>query len=143
MKKLLKKHGFAPSRTVTDKLRSHPAAFRTIGLVAEHDRSLRANNRAGNAHHSMHGKPRVPLKWQPYRSASWLTVVQPRSQIRNQNAFCQLAPAGLISTTREINRSQTENQPVSSFNVVAISAPPSGENTSFSGQAPSLISSNS
>ena len=50
MKKLLKKHGFAPSRIVTDKLRSYPVAFRAIGLVAEHDRSLRANNRAENAH---------------------------------------------------------------------------------------------
>jgi IS1 family transposase len=50
MKKLLKKQGFAPSRIVTDKLRSYPAAFRSIGLVAEHDRGLRANNRAENSH---------------------------------------------------------------------------------------------
>jgi transposase-like protein len=40
MKKLLKKHGFAPSRIVTDKLRSYSSAFRAIGLVAEHDRGL-------------------------------------------------------------------------------------------------------
>lgn len=46
MKKLLKKHGFAPTRIVTDKLRSYPAAFQVIGLGAEHDRGLRANNRA-------------------------------------------------------------------------------------------------
>ena len=45
-KKLPKKHGFAPSRIVTDKLLSYPSAFRAIGLVAEHDRGLRANNRA-------------------------------------------------------------------------------------------------
>jgi transposase-like protein len=44
MRKLLKKQGFAPSRVVTDKLRSYPSAFRAIGLAAEHDRSLRANN---------------------------------------------------------------------------------------------------
>lgn len=49
MKKLLKLLGFAPSRIVTDKLRSYPAAFRAIGLVAEHDRALRANNRAENS----------------------------------------------------------------------------------------------
>jgi transposase-like protein len=36
MVKLLKKHGFAPSRVVTDRLRSYPAAFRAIGLTAEH-----------------------------------------------------------------------------------------------------------
>jgi hypothetical protein len=46
MVKLLKKHGFAPSRVVTDRLRAYPAAFRAIGLTAEHDRGLRANNRA-------------------------------------------------------------------------------------------------
>ena len=40
MVKLLRKHGFAPSRFVTDRLRS-PAAFRAIGLTAEHDRGLR------------------------------------------------------------------------------------------------------
>ena len=33
MVKLLKKHGFAPSRVVTDRLRSYPAAFRAIGLT--------------------------------------------------------------------------------------------------------------
>jgi transposase-like protein len=42
MKKLLKKHGFTPGRIVTDKLRSYPVAFRTIGLLAKHDRSSRA-----------------------------------------------------------------------------------------------------
>ncbi len=50
MVKLLKKCGFAPTRVVTDRLRSYPAAFRAIGLTAEHDRGLRANNRAENSH---------------------------------------------------------------------------------------------
>ena len=50
MVKLLKKYGFAPTRVVTDRLRSYPAAFRAIGLTAEHDRGLRANNRAENSH---------------------------------------------------------------------------------------------
>ena len=50
MVKLLKKHGFAPSRVVTDRLRSYPAAFHAIGLTAEHERGLRANNRAENSH---------------------------------------------------------------------------------------------
>ena len=49
MKKLLTKQGFSPSRVVTDKLRSYPSAFRAIGLAAEHDRGLRANNRAENS----------------------------------------------------------------------------------------------
>jgi len=50
MKKLLKKQGFAPSRIVTDKLRSYPAAFRALGLTAEHVHNHRANNRAENSH---------------------------------------------------------------------------------------------
>jgi len=58
MKKLLKKHGFAPSRIVTDKLQSYPPAFRAIGLAAEHDRGLRANNRAENSHQPIRRRER-------------------------------------------------------------------------------------
>ena len=36
MRKLLKKHGWAPTRITTDKLRSYHVAFRTLGLTAEH-----------------------------------------------------------------------------------------------------------
>ena len=58
MVKLLRKHGFAPSRVVTDRLRSYPAAFRAIGLKAEHDRGLRANNRAENSHQPIRRRER-------------------------------------------------------------------------------------
>ena len=58
MVKLLEKHGFAPSRVVTDRLRSYPAAFRAIGLTAEHDRGLRANNRAENSHQPIRRRER-------------------------------------------------------------------------------------
>ncbi len=58
MKKLLKKQGFAPSRVVTDKLRSYASAFRALGLAAEHDRSLRANNRAENSHQPVRRRER-------------------------------------------------------------------------------------
>ena len=50
MRKLLKKQGFAPTRIVTDRLRSYPVAFRSLGLTADHDRGLRTNNRAENLH---------------------------------------------------------------------------------------------
>ncbi len=50
MRSLLKKHGFAPIRIVTDKLRSYHAAFRTLRLTAEHFDEKRANNRAENSH---------------------------------------------------------------------------------------------
>ncbi len=58
MKRLLKKQGFAPNRIVTDKLRSYPAAFRAFGLTAEHDRGLRANNRAENSHQPVRRRER-------------------------------------------------------------------------------------
>jgi len=50
MRKLLKKHGWAPTRITTDKLRSYHVAFRTLGLTAEHIDNKRANNRAENSH---------------------------------------------------------------------------------------------
>jgi hypothetical protein len=65
MVKLLKKHGFAPSRVVTDRLRSYPAAFRAIGLTAEHDQGLRANNRAENSHQPIRRRER---KLQQFKS---------------------------------------------------------------------------
>ncbi len=50
MVKLLKRYGFAPTKIVTDRLRSYAAAFRCLGLTAIHNRGLRANNRAENSH---------------------------------------------------------------------------------------------
>ena len=41
LRKLLKKHGWAPTRITTDRLRSYPAAIRTLGLTAEHIESVR------------------------------------------------------------------------------------------------------
>src|ERR1700747_538133 len=48
MRKLLKKHGFAPKLVVTDKLRSYAAAFRRLRLTCPHAQGLRKNNRAAN-----------------------------------------------------------------------------------------------
>jgi transposase-like protein len=46
IRKLLKKHGFAPIRIMTDKLRSYGAAFKEIGLGADHEQGVYRNNRA-------------------------------------------------------------------------------------------------
>ena len=67
MKKPLEKQGFAPTRIVTDKLRSYLSAFRAIGLAAEHDRGLRANNRAENSHQPVRRRER---KQQRFKSPS-------------------------------------------------------------------------
>jgi transposase-like protein len=69
MKKLLKKQGFAPTRIVTDKLCSYPSAFRAIGLVADHDRGLRANNRAENLHQPVRRRERKPQRFKSPGSA--------------------------------------------------------------------------
>ena len=50
MRKLLKKHGYAPAVVVTDKLGSYSSAFRDLGLSARHEQGLRQNNRAENSH---------------------------------------------------------------------------------------------
>jgi len=69
MKKLLKKQGIAPTRIVTDKLRSYPSAFRAIGLAAEHDRSPRANNRAENSHQPVRRRERKQQRFKSPGSA--------------------------------------------------------------------------
>jgi putative transposase len=50
MRKLLKKHGFAPDVLVTDRLRSYTAAKSELRLTARHEQGLRRNNRAENSH---------------------------------------------------------------------------------------------
>ena len=45
MRKLLKKHGFAPDVVVTDRLRSYTAAKSELRLTARHEQGLRRNNR--------------------------------------------------------------------------------------------------
>ncbi len=69
MRTLLKKQGFAPSRVVTDKLRSYASAFRAIGLAIEHDRGLRANNRAENSHQPVRRRERKQQRFKSPGSA--------------------------------------------------------------------------
>src|SRR5215831_11823767 len=66
MRKLLKKHGFAPKLLVTDKLRSYGAAFRRLRLTCPYEQGLRKNNRAENSHQAVR---RREHKLQRFRSA--------------------------------------------------------------------------
>ncbi len=50
MRKLLKKHGFAPESWLTDKLPSYGAALRQLGADRRHVTGGRLNNRAENSH---------------------------------------------------------------------------------------------
>jgi putative transposase len=50
VRKLLKKYAFAPSRMITDDLRSYGAAARELGIENRHERGRWKNNRAKNSH---------------------------------------------------------------------------------------------
>src|SRR3954471_21165420 len=65
IRKLLKKHGFAPTRVTTDKLRSYGAAFKEIGLNADHEQGAYQNNRAEVSHQPLRRRER---KMQRFKS---------------------------------------------------------------------------
>ena len=65
MRKMLKKHGFAPTRVTTDKLRSYGVAFREIGLTARHEQGRRQSNRAEVSHQPVRRRER---KMQRFKS---------------------------------------------------------------------------
>jgi putative transposase len=73
--KLLKKYGFPPTRVVTDRLRSYPAAFRAMRLTAKHDRGLRANNRAENSHQPVRRRERKQQRFKSPGSAQRFLAV--------------------------------------------------------------------
>jgi transposase-like protein len=75
MIKLLKKQGFAPTRIVTDKLHSYPAAFRSLELTATHDRGIRANNRAENSHQPVRRRERKQQRFKSPGSAQRFLAV--------------------------------------------------------------------
>ena len=69
MLKLLKKQGFAPTKIITDKLKSYHKAFRIIGLTAEHIDNKRSNNRAENSHLTIRRRERKMQKFKSRGSA--------------------------------------------------------------------------
>ncbi len=69
MRKLLKKQGYAPTRIVTDKLRSYHVAFKMVGLSAEHVDNKRANNRAENSNQPVRRRERKMQKFKSPGSA--------------------------------------------------------------------------
>ena len=75
MKKLLKKQGFAPTKIITDKLKSYHKAFRIIGLTAEHIDNKSSNNRAENSHLPIRRRERK-MQWfkSPGSAQSFLNI---------------------------------------------------------------------
>lgn len=76
MRKLLKKQGWAPTRIVTDKLRSYHVAFRTLGLTAEHIDDKHANNRAENSHQPVRRRERKQQRFKSPGSAQYFLNIQ-------------------------------------------------------------------
>ena len=69
LRKLLKKHGFAPTHITTDKLRSYSLAFRNIGITAVHDQGLCMNSRAENSHQPVRHRERKQQRFKSPASA--------------------------------------------------------------------------
>ena len=76
MRKLLKRQGWAPTRVVTDKLRSYHVAFRALGLSAEHIDHKRSNNRAENSHQPVRRRERKMQRFKSPGSAQRFLNVQ-------------------------------------------------------------------
>ncbi len=69
MRKLLRKHGFAPEVLVTDKLASYGCARRKLGLTCRYEQGLRANNRAENSHQPTRRRERKAQRFKSPGSA--------------------------------------------------------------------------
>ena len=76
LRQLLKKHGWAPTRITTDRLRSYHVAIRTLGLTAEHIDNKRANNRAENSHQPVRRRERKQQRFKSPGSAQRFLNIQ-------------------------------------------------------------------
>ena len=76
MRKLLKRQGWAPTRIVTDKLRSYHVAFRILGLASEHVDNKRSNNRAENSHQPVRRRERKMQRFKSPGSAQRFLNIQ-------------------------------------------------------------------
>ena len=76
MRKLLRKQGWAPTRIMTDKLRSYHVAFRGLDLSAEHTDKKRANNRTENSHQPVRRRERKMQKFKSPSSAQKFLNIQ-------------------------------------------------------------------
>jgi transposase-like protein len=70
------KHGFAPTRVTTDKLRSYGAAFKEIGLSADHEQGVYQNNRAEVSHQPLRRRERKMQRFKSSGSAQRFVSVQ-------------------------------------------------------------------
>ena len=62
---------------VTDKLRSHPSAFRRLRLTCPHEQGLRKNYRAENSHQAVRQRERKMQRFQSAHSAQRFLCMHP------------------------------------------------------------------
>ena len=82
MRKLLKKHRFAPDVLVTDQLRSYAAAKSELRLTARHEQGLRRNNRAENSHQPFRRRERAMQRFRSPKTLQKFSSVH--AQVHNQ-----------------------------------------------------------
>ena len=75
MRKLLKKQGFARATIVTDKLRSYGTTIRFLAFSAQHEQSLRKNNRAENSHQPVRRRERAMAKFRSAKSLQKFALI--------------------------------------------------------------------
>ena len=80
LRKTMKKHG-APTKIITDKLRSYGAALKIIGALALHDTRQYLNNRCENSHLSFRRRERAMLRFRRLSTFQKFTSIH--SQIYN------------------------------------------------------------
>jgi len=76
LKKLLRRHGFTPTRIVTDKLRSYRSVSCRSGLTAIHDLGRYANDRAETSHQPVRRRERQQQRFKSPGSAQRFLSIQ-------------------------------------------------------------------
>jgi transposase-like protein len=102
LRKLLRRQGFVPTVSVTDKLRSYGAALREIGFFGSHKQGLRANNRAENSHQPIRrrGTKDAGVQISQICAALRFRPCRGLQHIQCSTAFDQPSDASMVSNRR-------------------------------------------
>jgi transposase-like protein len=98
MRRLLRKQGFTPEAIITDRLRSHGAAIRELGLSARHEQGQRQNNRAENSHQPTRRRERTMQRFKSPGSAQ--RFLSTHAAVYNFNLERHLMPRKSLKSLR-------------------------------------------